>query len=155
LPDSLPISILESCLGTAVSHISDDDLELLTLDRLPESAAVPAEVHLLTCAECRERLAGWDEYVAGMRGAMAINSDAFRNYEAPSLIDRDGVILCDMLYGILEPGQRGIVRVECEARDLQSELERRGAKLEFAAANEEEFQAKKRQYDEQFKPEWR
>jgi anti-sigma factor RsiW len=49
--------------------IPDDDLELLALDRLPEAAAAPAEEHLLVCAECRERLAGWDEWVRAMRAA--------------------------------------------------------------------------------------
>ncbi len=42
-------------------HLSDDDLERLALDRLPKTASEPAEEHLLTCAECRERLAGWDQ----------------------------------------------------------------------------------------------
>ena len=55
----------------AAQHIGDDDLELLALDRLPESAAAAAEEHLLTGAECRERLAGWDEYVKAMRAAMS------------------------------------------------------------------------------------
>jgi anti-sigma factor RsiW len=50
-------------------HISDENLELLALDRLPDAAAAPAEEHLLVCAECRERLAGWDEYVRAMRAA--------------------------------------------------------------------------------------
>ncbi len=31
--------------------ITYDDFELLALDRLPESAAAPAEEHLLVCAE--------------------------------------------------------------------------------------------------------
>lgn len=53
----------------AAPHITDDLLELLALGRLPESAAEPAEEHLLICAECRERLAGWDQYVAAMRAA--------------------------------------------------------------------------------------
>ncbi len=44
----------------AAPHISDGGLELLALDRLPESAAAPPQGHLLTCAECRARLAGWD-----------------------------------------------------------------------------------------------
>ncbi len=39
-------------------HLSDDVLELLALDRLSEGAAAPVEEHLLTYAECRERLAG-------------------------------------------------------------------------------------------------
>jgi anti-sigma factor RsiW len=53
----------------AAPHISDDDLELLALDRQPESAARPAEDHLLICAECRERLAGWDEWVRAIQSA--------------------------------------------------------------------------------------
>jgi anti-sigma factor RsiW len=53
----------------ASRHISDDDLELYALGRLDESDAAPVEEHLLTCAECRERLAQWDEYARAMRAA--------------------------------------------------------------------------------------
>lgn len=56
----------------AAPHISDDDLELLALDRLPESAAAPIEEHLLVCTQCRERLVGWDEYVGAMRAALTV-----------------------------------------------------------------------------------
>ena len=61
--------MLES--GMAEPHIPDDDLELLALDRLPETAAAPAEEHLLVCAECRERLAGSDTWVVALRAARA------------------------------------------------------------------------------------
>jgi hypothetical protein len=50
----------------ASPHIGDGDLGLRALDRLPESAAAPAEKHLLICAEGRERLAGWDECVRAL-----------------------------------------------------------------------------------------
>ena len=57
-------------------HINDDVLELLALDRLPESAATPVEEHRLLCAECRERQAGWDAYVQAMRAALTRGFDA-------------------------------------------------------------------------------
>jgi len=49
---------------------TDDDLELYALARMPESAAAVIEEHLLVCGNCRDRLAGWDEYIAAMRAAM-------------------------------------------------------------------------------------
>ncbi len=67
MPPTAPISILS---GMAAFRITEDALELLALDRLPESAAAPAEEHLLLRSECRERLAGWDEYVSAMRAAL-------------------------------------------------------------------------------------
>jgi anti-sigma factor RsiW len=56
----------------ATGHISDDDLELYGLDRLAGVDAASAEEHLLVCQECREHLAGWDEYVRSMRAAMRL-----------------------------------------------------------------------------------
>jgi len=53
----------------ATEHTADDDLELYALARLPESSAVGLEEHLLVCAQCRDRLVVWDEYVAAMREA--------------------------------------------------------------------------------------
>jgi anti-sigma factor RsiW len=54
----------------AAPHITDEDLELYALDRLAEAAAAPVEEHLLVCAECRDRLVEWDEYIRAMRAAM-------------------------------------------------------------------------------------
>jgi hypothetical protein len=48
-------------------HIDDDALEAYSLGRL--AAVEPAEEHLLVCADCRERLAQWDEYVRAIRDA--------------------------------------------------------------------------------------
>jgi anti-sigma factor RsiW len=56
----------------APPHISDDDLELLALGRLPESATEPAEEHLLVCGGCQPRLADWDTYVRAMRAATRV-----------------------------------------------------------------------------------
>ncbi len=55
----------------AAFHIPEDDLELYALDRLADDQAPPVEAHLLVCAACRARLAGWDEYVKAMRSAVA------------------------------------------------------------------------------------
>ena len=54
-------------------HISDDDLELHALGRLAEADAAPVEEHLLVCAECRTRLAGWDAYIGAIREALGEN----------------------------------------------------------------------------------
>jgi anti-sigma factor RsiW len=54
----------------APKHIDDHVLELYSLDRLAEPYAAPVEEYLLVCGKCRERLAGWDEYVRAMRAAM-------------------------------------------------------------------------------------
>jgi hypothetical protein len=59
-----------------------------------------------------------------------------------------------MIYGIYILGTKGIVRLECDPRQLEAELKSRGAAFQFSAETEEEFQSKKRQYDEQFSPEW-
>ena len=50
-------------------HILDDDLEAYSLGRLAAAATAPAEEHLLACADCRDRLARWDEYIRAMRAA--------------------------------------------------------------------------------------
>jgi predicted anti-sigma-YlaC factor YlaD len=55
--------------GMPTRHISDDNLELCALDRPVEADAALVEEHLLVCEKCRERLAGWDEYVRAMRAA--------------------------------------------------------------------------------------
>jgi len=44
-------------------HILDDHLEAYSLGRLAAAATAPAEEHLLASADCRDRLARWDEYI--------------------------------------------------------------------------------------------
>jgi anti-sigma factor RsiW len=61
----------------APPHISDDDLELLALGRLPESAAGGVEEHLLVCGGCQARLADWDTYVRAMRAATRVAAARF------------------------------------------------------------------------------
>ncbi len=58
----------------ASRHISDDDLELYAMDRLAADAAAPVEEHLLICAECRARLAGWGKWVRAMRAGGVYDS---------------------------------------------------------------------------------
>jgi len=53
----------------ATLHIPDNDLEAYSLARLAASRTVTAEEHLLACAGCQKRLAGWDEYTRAMRAA--------------------------------------------------------------------------------------
>jgi anti-sigma factor RsiW len=50
-------------------HILDDHLEAYSLGRFAAAATAPAEEHLLACADCRDRLARWDEYIRAMRAA--------------------------------------------------------------------------------------
>lgn len=61
-------------------------------------------------------------------------------------------IITGMIYGVLEPGHKGISRIECDPQGLEGELEQRAAILQFEALTEEEFDSKKEQYE--FKPEW-
>ncbi|MCL5742619.1 MAG: hypothetical protein M1541_01640 [Acidobacteria bacterium] len=60
----------------AAAHIDDDALEAYSLGRLVDTEAAPIEEHLLVCAECRDRLTGWDDYIAAMRKAMRALSTA-------------------------------------------------------------------------------
>jgi anti-sigma factor RsiW len=53
----------------ATYHTADDDLEAYSLGRLSTAASAPLERHLLGCASCLDRLAGWDDYIGAMRGA--------------------------------------------------------------------------------------
>jgi anti-sigma factor RsiW len=53
----------------ATYHTADDDLEAYSLGRLSAAALAPLEEHLMGCASCLDRLAGWDEYTGAMRGA--------------------------------------------------------------------------------------
>jgi anti-sigma factor RsiW len=50
-------------------HILDDDLEAYSFGRLDHAAIEPVEEHLLACADCRDRLGEWDEYIRAMRAA--------------------------------------------------------------------------------------
>ena len=52
-----------------ILHILDDDLEVYSLGRLAAAATAPAEEHLMGCADCRDRLERWDEYIRAMRAA--------------------------------------------------------------------------------------
>ena len=53
----------------ATYHTVDDDLEAYSLGRLSTAASAPLEEHLLGCAACLDRLAGWHEYIGAVRGA--------------------------------------------------------------------------------------
>jgi hypothetical protein len=51
-------------------HLSEDTLELIALNRLPEPNLSTAEEHLLVCDQCREALTEVDRYAAAMRHAL-------------------------------------------------------------------------------------
>jgi hypothetical protein len=54
-----------------VAHISDNDLERLAMQTLPEPEAGPLEQHLFVCGECRDRLDAEIEFVTAMSKAAA------------------------------------------------------------------------------------
>ena len=45
------------------THLSEDVLELYTMDKLPDAVCASAEEHLLICEACQLRLQETDEYV--------------------------------------------------------------------------------------------
>ncbi len=52
-------------------HIEEDDLDRFSMGTMSEEEAMPFEEHLLMCAECRQRVASSDEFVAAVRSAAA------------------------------------------------------------------------------------
>lgn len=52
-----------------VPHVSDDDLEKLAMQTLPDAQIGPLENHLLFCDEYRDRLQAEIEFMAAMREA--------------------------------------------------------------------------------------
>ena len=57
--------------GLAEEHATNDDLELLAMNRLPPEQAGPIGVHLERCAFCRERLAKLIVYIAALRANLS------------------------------------------------------------------------------------
>jgi hypothetical protein len=49
------------------SHISEVDLELYSLNRLPTDKVAVVELHLLVCEWCRGRLQIEDEFTGAMK----------------------------------------------------------------------------------------
>lgn len=52
-------------------HLSDDEIELYCLHRLPEAAAGWVEEHLLLCVSCQLRCEEMQLYVNTLRRALA------------------------------------------------------------------------------------
>jgi len=52
------------------NHMTDELLELYSLDRLSGADLERIEEHLLVCPECQERLKDTDAFVKAMRGAL-------------------------------------------------------------------------------------
>lgn len=48
-------------------HLSDDELELYCLGRLPVPATARVEEHLLLCRHCQGRCEGWQGYLDALR----------------------------------------------------------------------------------------
>jgi anti-sigma factor RsiW len=74
----------------STEHITDDDLDLYSLARLPEPACAVVEEHLLVCMDCQERLTGWDEYARAMRSACrqpeGHSAGTRKNHEEPGRV---------------------------------------------------------------------
>ncbi len=51
-------------------HLSDDEIELLVLQKLESTAEADAETHILSCPVCARRLEEIREYVQAMRDAL-------------------------------------------------------------------------------------
>jgi anti-sigma factor RsiW len=51
------------------THLSEDALELYSLERLPEAELDGFEQHLLACAACQDRLAETDRYINAVKQA--------------------------------------------------------------------------------------
>ncbi len=50
-------------------HISEEDLESYSMNRLPEERMAAVEEHLLVCPECQDRLEETDSYIRAIRSA--------------------------------------------------------------------------------------
>ena len=66
------------------THLTDDALELYSLQRLPESELDSFEEHLLICPACQDRLAESDSYVHTMQQALS----RLQAEEAPAKVAR-------------------------------------------------------------------
>jgi anti-sigma factor RsiW len=60
----------------AMTHIETEQLERYACGRFGEPAAAEVEEHLLACPACREELAGIDEFVEALRGAVEAEKPA-------------------------------------------------------------------------------
>jgi anti-sigma factor RsiW len=56
-------------------HVTEDQLELYVLDRLPDSDLPQLEEHLMTCANCRDRLDEIGAFALGMREASGLKTE--------------------------------------------------------------------------------
>lgn len=52
-------------------HLSDDEIEFYCLHRLPESASVRVEEHLLLCVSCQLRCEDTQVYINTLRHTLA------------------------------------------------------------------------------------
>ncbi len=59
-------------------HISEEQLEAHSLNRLEPSETGRAEEHLLVCEPCRQRLSKIDEFQAVLREALRQSADSPR-----------------------------------------------------------------------------
>ncbi len=73
----------------AAAHIDDDALEAYSLGRLADAEAAPIEEHLLVCAECRDRLTGWDDYLTAMLAALRESESGVSRKRSRSTVPSD------------------------------------------------------------------
>ncbi len=87
-------------------HVTDDQLELYALDRLPDSDLPDFEVHLMMCANCRERLDEIGTFALGMREAPAApKTDWFAWLRRPVFSMGFGFVVLVLAIGIFSNGR--------------------------------------------------
>lgn len=87
-------------------HVTDDQLELYALDRLPDSDLPDFEVHLMMCANCRERLDEIGTFAWAMREAPAApETDRFGWLRRPAFSMGFGLVVLVLAIGIFSNGR--------------------------------------------------
>lgn len=86
-------------------HVTDDQLELYALDRLLDSDLPEFEVHLMMCANCRERMDEIGTFALGMREAPAVaETDRSGWLRRPAFSIAMGFVVLVFVMGIVATG---------------------------------------------------
>ena len=57
-----------------MKHLAEVELELYSLDRVPEQLVAQIEAHVFACAPCRARLAGWLDFALALKAELKANA---------------------------------------------------------------------------------
>jgi len=86
-------------------HVTDDQLELYALDRLPDSDLPDFEVHLMMCANCWERLDEIGTFALGMREAPPVTETDWLGWlRRPAFSMAMGFVVLVVVMGIVARG---------------------------------------------------